>query len=193
MDGSCPQRERDKMISEFNVNQNIVLFLLSTKACSHGINLIGANRVILFDMTWNPCNEQQALARVYRHDQKKQCFVYRLVLDNCLDKKIYERQINKQSIANRVIDDSNPDAMISLEEMKRLCWEVTDNDSETEINLTEVYEDIVLQETITKLSQLISKPPFLHELMLSDNPASKLSNDEKIVAFEDYKSIKASQ
>lgn len=65
------------------------VFLLSSKAGGCGINLIGANRLILFDpgksriqikrtklmdrADWNPASDQQALARVWRDGQKKNC------------------------------------------------------------------------------------------------------------------------
>jgi hypothetical protein len=38
----------------------IVLFLLSTKAGGVGLNLIGGNRLVLFDSDWNPANDLQA-------------------------------------------------------------------------------------------------------------------------------------
>ena len=53
--------------------------MLSSKAGGCGLNLIGANRLIMFDPDWNPANDDQAMARVWRDGQKKQCFIYRLI------------------------------------------------------------------------------------------------------------------
>lgn len=55
------------------------VFLLSSKAGGCGLNLIGANRLVMFDPDWNPANDDQAMARVWRDGQKKPCFVYRLL------------------------------------------------------------------------------------------------------------------
>lgn len=53
--------------------------MLSSKAGGCGLNLIGANRLVMFDPDWNPANDEQAMARVWRDGQKKQCYIYRLV------------------------------------------------------------------------------------------------------------------
>ena len=53
--------------------------MLSSKAGGCCLNLIGANRLVMFDPDWNPANDDQAMARVWRDGQKKQCYIYRLV------------------------------------------------------------------------------------------------------------------
>lgn len=69
------------MIQNFNdpTNERVKCFLISAKAGGQGINLVGANRVILLDTSWNPSNDQQNIFRVFRLGQQKKCYIYRLL------------------------------------------------------------------------------------------------------------------
>ncbi|CAH0407698.1 unnamed protein product [Chilo suppressalis] len=188
LDGSTHALEREKLINEFNANPHVYLFLVSTRAGSLGINLVGANRVIVFDASWNPCHDTQAVCRVYRYGQKKPCFVYRFVMDWCLEKKIYDRQINKQGMADRVVDECNPDAVLSMKEITNLCFDNDEKESEPK-DLTEYkdkYLDILMQGIITQHWKSLSKEPFQHESLLVDRKEKKLSSAEKRLAQRGY-------
>ncbi|KAK3909812.1 Helicase ARIP4 [Frankliniella fusca] len=187
LDGSTTAQEREKLINEFNANTNVHLFLVSTRAGSLGINLVGANRVIVFDASWNPCHDTQAVCRVYRYGQKKPCFVYRFVMDNCLEKKIYDRQINKQGMSDRVVDECNPDAHLSIKEVTNLCW---DDEKESEVkdlsDEKDKYKDVAMQKILEKYGKMLTKAPFQHESLLVDRKDKKLSQAEKRLAKRSY-------
>lgn len=74
LDGSMAIKKRMKVVDRFNdpTNKSEFIFMLSSKAGGCGLNLIGANRLIMFDPDWNPANDAQAMARVWRDGQKKQ-------------------------------------------------------------------------------------------------------------------------
>lgn len=187
LDGSTPALEREKLINEFNSNVNFKLFLVSTKAGSLGINLVGANRVIVFDASWNPCHDQQAVCRVYRYGQVKNCIIYRLVADNCLEKRIYDRQINKQGMADRIIDECNPDAHLSIKEVTSLCYEQgEDPEIEDFSHRKDEFQDDVMQKVLVNHSSALTKPPFQHESLLIDRKEKKLSQAEKRLAQKGY-------
>ena len=55
----------------------IFVFMLSSKAGGCGLNLVGASRLVMLDPDWNPANDDQALARIWRDGQRRICHLYR--------------------------------------------------------------------------------------------------------------------
>ncbi|XP_065367336.1 helicase ARIP4 isoform X2 [Calliphora vicina] len=190
LDGSTTSQEREKFVNEFNSNTNVKLFLISTKAGSLGINLVGANRVIIFDASWNPCHDTQAIYRIYRYGQRRACFIYRLVMDRCLEKKIYDRQIKKQGMSDRVVDECNPDAHLSIKDVTNLCYDYDDDDDKTNtfeyIKPLDTYTDTIMKIILTEYKTCLTKEPFFHESLLIDRKGEKLSQAEKRLAHRSY-------
>ncbi|XP_058242244.1 DNA excision repair protein ERCC-6 isoform X2 [Hemibagrus wyckioides] len=105
MDGTTTIASRQPLITQYNENKDIFIFLLTTKVGGLGINLTGANRVIIYDPDWNPSTDTQARERAWRIGQKQQVTVYRLLTAGTIEEKIYHRQIFKQFLTNRVLKD----------------------------------------------------------------------------------------
>ena len=73
-----------------------------------GLNITSANRVILYDLAWNPVHDQQAVGRAYRYGQKKHVFVYRLGTYGTYENIFFQENIFKLNLSKRVIDKHNP-------------------------------------------------------------------------------------
>ncbi|KAK9459004.1 P-loop containing nucleoside triphosphate hydrolase protein [Lipomyces oligophaga] len=100
LDGSQSYEERQRQVDEFNQNPNVFAFLISTKAGGVGLNLVAANKVVIFDLSWNPTYDLQAMDRAFRIGQKRNVEIYRLVSSGTLEEVIYAQQIYKQQQAN---------------------------------------------------------------------------------------------
>ena len=122
LDGTMNISKRQKLVDKFNKpDGKEFVFLLSSKAGGCGINLIGANRLILMDPDWNPASDQQALARVWRDGQKKNCFIYRFISTGTIEEKIFQRQSAKMQLSSCVVDSvDDVERLFSSDNLKQL-------------------------------------------------------------------------
>ncbi|KAL0446670.1 UNVERIFIED_CONTAM: protein CHROMATIN REMODELING 19 [Sesamum latifolium] len=90
LDGSTQVTERQTIVDSFNKDTSIFACLLSTRAGGQGLNLTGADTVIIHDMDFNPQIDRQAEDRCHRIGQTKPVTVYRLVTKDTVDENIYE-------------------------------------------------------------------------------------------------------
>lgn len=122
LDGSTPVKKRQLLVDVFNKPETPeFIFLLSSKAGGCGLNLIGANHLVLYDPDWNPANDEQAMARVWRPGQQKRVFLYRLLSTGTLEEKVYQRQLTKLALAKNVVDqDVNAKPSFSASELRDL-------------------------------------------------------------------------
>lgn len=100
--GDTPVDERLEMCSRFNEGEHNI-FLISLKAGGTGLNLTGADTVILYDLWWNPAVEQQAADRAHRMGQKNVVQVIRLITQGTVEEKMYELQQKKKDLIDAVI------------------------------------------------------------------------------------------
>ncbi|EOB00862.1 Putative DNA repair and recombination protein RAD26-like, partial [Anas platyrhynchos] len=107
LDGNTKSEDRMRIVREFNKNQEINICLVSTMAGGLGLNFVGANVVILFDPTWNPANDLQAIDRAYRIGQCKDVKVFRLISLGTVEEMMYLRQVYKQQLHCAVVGSEN--------------------------------------------------------------------------------------
>jgi len=106
MDGNTSIAARMSLIDDFNDEDNgVFVFLLTTKVGGLGVNLTGANRVLLYDPDWNPSTDAQARERAWRIGQKKEVTIYRLITAGTIEEKVYHRQIYKEFLTSKVLKD----------------------------------------------------------------------------------------
>ncbi|SEO68202.1 DEAD/DEAH box helicase [Paenibacillus sp. OK076] len=103
LDGQTPAQSRVEMCRRFNEGE-AELFLISLKAGGTGLNLTGADTVILYDLWWNPAVEEQAIGRAHRMGQKQVVQVIRLVTEGTIEEKILELQQRKKDLIAEVIE-----------------------------------------------------------------------------------------
>lgn len=150
----------------------------------------------------------------YRYGQTKPCYVYRIVMDKCLEKKIYDRQIKKQGMSDRIVDECNPEAHLSMKDITNLCHDDDDDGDPVESDAQKATEstqdngidkadmpektkeepslpktshmDPIINKIVELHSNYITKDPFLHESLLVDQKDRKLSQAEKRQAHRSY-------
>lgn len=146
IDGAVDCDDRAELIKDFNniENRRARLMLVSTRAGGLGVNLVGANRAVLFDASFNPATDLQAVFRVYRLGQDKPVFIYRLISYGTMEAKVYKRQVQKQSLSRRVVDEHSVVRHYKaqeLEEMYKLDADYGDlEDRDFELDFAPVLE-----------------------------------------------------
>ncbi|XP_047462264.1 transcriptional regulator ATRX-like isoform X2 [Mugil cephalus] len=192
LDGSTSAALRKKWADQFNNKANVRgrLFLISTRAGSLGINLVAANRVIIFDASWNPSYDIQSIYRVYRFGQLKQVFVYRFLAQGTMEEKIYDRQVTKQSLSFRVVDQQQIERHFTLSELTELyIFEpdlLDEPNSKKSKRLASLLpkDDVLAQLLETCKNQIVSYHE--HESLLDHKQEEELSEAERKDAWAEY-------
>ncbi|MBE9915602.1 DEAD/DEAH box helicase family protein [Paenibacillus donghaensis] len=120
LDGQTPAKERLDMCDRFNAGEHDV-FLISLKAGGTGLNLTGADTVILYDLWWNPAVEEQAAGRAHRMGQKNVVQVIRLVTKGTVEEKMLELQQRKKDLIRDVMEPGfDSQTALSEQEIREL-------------------------------------------------------------------------
>jgi transcription termination factor 2 len=111
---------RNEIVEDFNKPENKKerVMLLSLTAGGVGLNLVGANRMFLLDIHWNPALEQQCADRIYRVGQKKEVTIYKFLCESTIEQRILEVQGKKLSMADKVCNAQASNGATSLKNGK---------------------------------------------------------------------------
>ncbi|XP_023153075.1 DNA excision repair protein ERCC-6-like isoform X1 [Amphiprion ocellaris] len=174
LDGTITQiAERERRISLFQTDDRYSVFLLTTQVGGVGITLTAANRVVIYDPSWNPATDAQAVDRAYRIGQTENVIVYRLITCGTVEEKIYRRQVFKDSlIRQNTGDKKNPFRYFSKQELKELFTLEDTRSSSTQLQLQELHSrhrrtDLELDEHIAHLHTMEMFGISDHDLMFS--------------------------
>ncbi|XP_037678837.1 DNA excision repair protein ERCC-6-like [Choloepus didactylus] len=179
--------EREKRINLFQKNKDYSVFLLTTQVGGVGLTLTAATRVVIFDPSWNPATDAQAVDRVYRIGQKENVVVYRLITCGTVEEKIYRRQVFKDSLVRQTTGDKkNPFRYFSKQELRELFTIEDFQNSPTQLQLQSLHaaqrrSDKKLGEHIAYLHSLGIAGISDHDLMYTHD----LSVNEELGVTED--------
>ena len=124
LDGDTDIKHRMGIINEFNSTTQeggkLMVFLLTTRVGSLGINLTSANKVLIFDPDWNPMVDIQATERALRIGQTRDVSIFRFVSEETIEEKIYHRQIFKKFMADRILADPTRRKLFEKENLYNL-------------------------------------------------------------------------
>ncbi|XP_050997238.1 transcriptional regulator ATRX isoform X1 [Acomys russatus] len=197
LDGSTNAQSRKKWAEEFNDETNVRgrLFIISTKAGSLGINLVAANRVIIFDASWNPSYDIQSIFRVYRFGQTKPVYVYRFLAQGTMEDKIYDRQVTKQSLSFRVVDQQQVERHFTMNELTELYTFEPDllddpnSEKKKKRDTPMLPKDTILAELLQ-----IHKEHIVgyheHDSLLDHKEEEELTEEERKAAWAEYEAEK---
>ncbi|XP_018347089.1 PREDICTED: transcriptional regulator ATRX homolog [Trachymyrmex septentrionalis] len=188
LDGQTSPENRNLWCKIFNrpTNMRARLFLISTRAGGLGINLTAANRVIIFDASWNPSHDVQSIFRIYRFGQKKPCYVYRFLAAGTMEEKIYNRQVTKLSLSCRVVDEQQIERHYSNHNLNELyTFEGYDKEKPT-LNLP---KDRLLAEIFLKFKDIVENY-HEHDSLLENKAEEELDEEERKQAWLEYEEEK---
>lgn len=103
LDGKTPSEERVELCRRFNSGERDI-FLISLKAGGTGLNLAGADTVILYDLWWNPAVEEQAADRAHRMGQTNEVQVIKMISRGTIEEKMNELQTEKRHLIEEIIN-----------------------------------------------------------------------------------------
>ncbi|XP_050425364.1 transcriptional regulator ATRX homolog isoform X2 [Adelges cooleyi] len=184
MDGKTPLSIRNQMCEAFNTPENPArVFILSMGTGGLGYNMVGANRVLLLNASWNPSVDIQAIYRCLRFGQTKNVFVNRVLAKGTVEPKAYYRQISKLGMASSVVDLQHFNRKVSFSQTNDLFTFDSSNRYNTLVPNT---KDPVLNQLIRCNLGSINNVKE-HDSMFVESMESQLTSEERKAIWLAYK------
>ncbi|KAL2825636.1 P-loop containing nucleoside triphosphate hydrolase protein [Aspergillus cavernicola] len=185
LDGQTPIATRQQATKQFNSDAETQVYLISTRAGGLGLNIPGANRVIIFDFSFSPMWEEQAVGRAYRLGQLKPVFVYRFIAGGTYEDIVYHKALFKSHLSVRVVDKKNPIRLAPKKPGEYLfpAKPVAQKDTSKYIGKDPLVLDKILLEDQTKEERLIRDIELTQTFEKEDN--DKLTEEEKLSVQEE--------
>jgi len=121
IDGLTHIKDRSEKVKKFNtMPDRFQCMLLTTTTGGVGLNLTGADRVILVDPAWNPAIDAQAVDRAFRIGQTREVKVYRLIMSGLVEDKMFRLQVLKMGITKTALEAEQVARYFSHKEIKKL-------------------------------------------------------------------------
>ena len=148
------KEKRGNIVNDFNNDPSINVLILTINIGGVGLNLTSANVVIMYDHSWNPSKDMQAIDRAHRLGQKKTVQVFRLITINSIEEQLISLQTFKKYISNNVVDTSKihedkvnlNSVMQSFEEFSKDKINSMKEKNKEKTKKTSKYEDLMLDE-----------------------------------------------
>ncbi|XP_055309986.1 transcriptional regulator ATRX homolog, partial [Sitodiplosis mosellana] len=172
-------KNRQHVIDKFNKSPKARILLMAKKASGLGINLVSANRVVIFEPSWNPTLDAQSVFRAYRLKQVNSTYVYRFISYGGMEQKAYERSINKLATSKRIFDMSAVDRKFDEEDLIEMY-------NITQIEGDEVVANEWLQSKDALLHKVCGYKCIEHDSLLGNTTEVDLTQAHKRAAIEDF-------
>ncbi|CAN8295742.1 unnamed protein product [Cochlearia groenlandica] len=182
LDGSTPTNLRQSLVDDFNASPSKQVFLISTRAGGLGLNLVSANRVVIFDPNWNPSHDLQAQDRSFRYGQKRHVVVFRLLAAGSLEELVYTRQVYKQQLSNIAVSGKMEtryfEGVQDCKEFKGELFGISNlfrdlSDKLFTSEIVEVHKDGNIHETRSLLETDVSEDENVDEVLCSSKPKTE--------------------
>ncbi|OMO95524.1 SNF2-related protein [Corchorus olitorius] len=121
-DGSLSQKQRERVLREFNETGDKMVLLMSLKAGGVGLNLTAASNVFLVDPWWNPAVEEQAIMRIHRIGQKRTVTVRRFIVKDTVEERMQQVQARKQKMIAGALTDEEVRCLLNALSVALSVW-----------------------------------------------------------------------